>query len=589
MFFLTALKVAYILNSNLPKIPAPVESESEEVTKQRQKREEDEIICRGHILNTLSDSYYDNGVEVVESFEVGAIIAKLPPLWNNYQKKLLHTSETLTLSSVLKHLRIEEGVRILQKLEIDNAPKTNMVEEKMNSEIVAMMTFGTVTELHMMTPTPSKDWWYDSSAVIHVCNAKNQFKSYELLEGHEVVMANGVRAKVHGKGDVRLQFTSGEKLVLTNVLHVPDVVKNLVSADILYKKGLKAVLESNNVILSKNGVFVGKGYSCNGMFKLSINKVNDTSIYSLASTSSACSYFLWHGRLGHVNHKVLKFMSKDGLISYNDLENKKCETCVQAKITRKFERLLDLGSNIIVESRDVEFFKDKFFRDSTVNIDPSSPNAISSSGTKRREIDTPSEPRRSQRQRKEKQLPLDFVSFQAIVFLVKGNRDSLLNKTPILLSVEDDPKTYDKATKSRDAAFWKEAVNDEMDLILSNNTWVLVDLPQGSKPIGCKWVFCKKYVTDGTILTYKARLVAKGYRQKEEIDYFDTYTPVARITSVRILLALASVFSLHVHQMDVKTAFLNGDLNKEVDMEQPEGFVLSSNEHMSRVMNICLE
>ena len=86
-----------------------------------------------HNLQVIVSKLKDYGVEVSESFQVGAIIAKLPPLWNDYQKKLLHTSETLTLSSVLKHLRIEEGARILQKLEVDDAPKTNMVEEKMNS------------------------------------------------------------------------------------------------------------------------------------------------------------------------------------------------------------------------------------------------------------------------------------------------------------------------------------------------------------------------------------------------------------------------------------------------------------------------
>lgn len=246
----------------------------------------------------------------------------------------------------------------------------------------------------------------------------------------------------------------------------------------------------------------------------------------------------------------------------------------------KAYRLLDISSNVIVESRDVEFFEDKFLKDSTVsvNVNPFSSSAAPSSSIKRKEIDIPSEPRRSQRQRKIKQLPPDFVSLQAIVFLVEGTRDSLLNKTPILLSVENDPKSYAEAMTSRDAAFWKEAVNDEMDSILSNNTSVIVDLPQGSKPIGCKWVFRRKRATDGTILTYKARLVAKGYRQKEGIDYFDTYAPVARITSVRILLALASIFSLPVHQMDVKTAFLNGDLDEEVYMEQPEGFVLPGNE-----------
>ena len=132
---------------------------------------------------------------------------------------------------------------------------------------------------------------------------------------------------------------------------------------------------------------------------------------------------------------------------------------------------------------------------------------------------------------------------------------------------------------SRDAAFWKEAINDEMDSIMSNHTWKLVDLPSGSKPIGCKWVFRMKYYTDGTLHTFKARLVAKGFRQKEGIDYFDTYALVARITSIRILFALASIHDIYVHQMDVKTAFLNGDLDEEVYMEQPEGFILLGNEH----------
>ncbi|GLT95567.1 hypothetical protein SLE2022_132430 [Rubroshorea leprosula] len=131
---------------------------------------------------------------------------------------------------------------------------------------------------------------------------------------------------------------------------------------------------------------------------------------------------------------------------------------------------------------------------------------------------------------------------------------------------------------SRDATFWREAVNDEMDSIMSNNTWILVDLSYGSKPIGCKWVFRRKYNTDGTIQTFKAMLVAKGFTQKEGINYFDTYAPVARITSIRVLFALASIYKLFVHQMDVKTAFLNGDLSEEVYMEQLEGFILLGNE-----------
>ena len=108
-----------------------------------------------------------------------------------------------------------------------------------------------------------------------------------------------------------------------------------------------------------------------------------------------------------------------------------------------------------------------------------------------------------------------------------------------------------------------------MNLIVSNQTWELVNLLSRFKQIGCKWVFRRKYYSNGMIQTFKARLVAKGFKQREGVDYFDTNASVARITSIRILFALASIHNLFVYQMDVKTAFLNGDLNEEVYIEQP--------------------
>ena len=83
---------------------------------------------------------------------------------------------------------------------------------------------------------------------------------------------------------------------------------------------------------------------------------------------------------------------------------------------------------------------------------------------------------------------------------------------------------------------------------------------------------------NGSIDKYKARLVIKGYRQREGVDLFDTYSPVTRITSIRILIAFASINNLEIHQMDVKTAFLNGDLDEEIYMEQPEGFATPGRE-----------
>ncbi|KAL0437633.1 UNVERIFIED_CONTAM: Retrovirus-related Pol polyprotein from transposon TNT 1-94 [Sesamum radiatum] len=100
----------------------------------------------------------------------------------------------------------------------------------------------------------------------------------------------------------------------------------------------------------------------------------------------------------------------------------------------------------------------------------------------------------------------------------------------------------------------------------------------GSTPLGCKWILKRKYKADGSIDKYKARLVAKGFKQKEGFDFFDTYSPVTRITSIRVLIAIAALYDLEIHQMNVKTAFLNGELDEEIYMEQPEGFVVPGQE-----------
>ncbi|GJT12940.1 zinc finger, CCHC-type containing protein [Tanacetum coccineum] len=110
--------------------------------------------------------------------------------------------------------------------------------------------------------------------------------------------------------------------------------------------------------------------------------------------------------------------------------------------------------------------------------------------------------------------------------------------------IDEDPRTYNEAMQSRDSAFWKEAIDDEIGSIMENNTWILSDLPPGCKLLGCKWIFKRKMKVDGTIDKFKARLVIQGFRHKEGIDYFDTYAPVACITTIRLLLALAAIHNL---------------------------------------------
>ncbi|KAK8506883.1 hypothetical protein V6N12_046244 [Hibiscus sabdariffa] len=157
-------------------------------------------------------------------------------------------------------------------------------------------------------------------------------------------------------------------------------------------------------------------------------------------------------------------------------------------------------------------------------------------------------------------------------FLVTTHRDVTL--------VDQEPKTYQEAVSSLDSEKWLEDMRSEMDSMSENQVWTLVEPPDGIKPIGCKWVFKKKTDMDGNVQTYKGRLVAKG---------------------IRILLAIVAFHDYEIWKMDVKTAFLNGKLEEDVYMTQPEGFVTPENagkvcklqrsiyglKQVSRSWNIC--
>ena len=444
-FLLIALKLFYVLDSNLMHFPLASDEDTDEIKAQRKKWEEDELICRGHILNTLLDRLYNlytsmkspkeiwNALEakyktekigtnkfiiqkyfdykmldnvlvldqvhelqilvnklhdlsITESFQVGAIIVKLSPSWNNFRKKLMHMSEDLTLEKFGQHLQLEEESRVRDVTNTDSKVNVNNVQsggssktnkhlkvnksgsgfKKNNSKnpnkdkknracfhcgkqgyyireckllknkkkdeegnviehIVAMVSgihIDMITEIHITMIANPFDWLFDSGATMHVCNNKEQYKTYdESSIEQQVLMSNHNKAKVLVKGTVKVKMSSGKMIILTNVFHVPDIKKNLVSTNLLCKSDVKAVFES---------IFVEKGYATNGMFKLSIiNKEVSSCAYIVDSS------YLWHARLGHLNFKYLKFMSKYGMISYKHDDEKKCEICIQAKMTKK--------------------------------------------------------------------------------------------------------------------------------------------------------------------------------------------------------------------------------------------------------------
>ena len=134
--------------------------------------------------------------------------------------------------------------------------------------------------------------------------------------------------------------------------------------------------------------------------------------------------------------------------------------------------------------------------------------------------------------------------------------------------------------KSNYSSKWFEAMEGEMKSINANIVWDLEIISKGAKTVGCKWVYKTKLNSQGNIEWYKARLVAKGFTQREVINYNETFSTVSCKDSFIIIMALVAHYDLELHQMDVKTAFLNGDLEENVYMAQPKGFVMKGKERM---------
>ncbi|CAA0812904.1 cysteine-rich RLK (RECEPTOR-like protein kinase) 8 [Striga hermonthica] len=160
--------------------------------------------------------------------------------------------------------------------------------------------------------------------------------------------------------------------------------------------------------------------------------------------------------------------------------------------------------------------------------------------------------------------------------VVPGLASRLLDDQELLLVSAEEPSTFAQA--ERDVS-WRRAMLEEMKAIEENETWELIDPPPGCHPIGLKWVYKVKRDESGTIVKHKARLVARGFVQREGIDFDEVFAPVARMESVRLLLAMAAAKDWRIHHLDVKSAFLNGELAETVFVKQAPGFAVKGEEH----------
>lgn len=307
---------------------------------------------------------------------------------------------------------------------------------------------------------------------------------------------------------------------------------------------------------------------------------------------------IWTGRRPSVKHFKV-FGSKAVYLNKKPGKNKlgpKGRDCIMMGYSEqsKAYRVYDVESKLIITTRDVQFFEEAFDNVST-------PNPVSSNS----EVvvfEIPYEsgnPNNDSIEREEEEVPMDGISMHSsenatddvldeqedVVrsprrgrgrpkLLRTGSRGRPKKRYQMVKNVSSEdiivPRTVSEAQNSNEWEKWDEAIQKELGSLNKNRTWDIVDLPTNAHVIGCRWVFAIKRKPDGTIERFKARLVAKGCSQKYNIDYFETFSPVVRQSSIRLILSLAAQYELLVHHLDVTTAFLNGDLHDEIYMSLPE-------------------
>ncbi|GJT82253.1 zinc finger, CCHC-type containing protein [Tanacetum coccineum] len=435
-------------------------------------------------------------------------------------------------------------------------------------------------------------WWVDSGATVHVCKDGCWFKTYESLnDGSILHMGNESTALVHGRGCVDLRFSSRKVVSLLNVLHVPNIRKNLVSSSVLNNYVLaRQVIESNKFVLSKHGVFIGFGYQSNHMFRLNI--VSDNIGSAFMSTSKLNDSILWHARLGHVHFKRMQDMFKDGLISAFDMDTRKCQTCMPNKINKKpFQ-------NVKRETKVLEL----------IHSDLCDLHATPSLGNKKYFVTF-----------------IDDASRFCYVYLLH-TKDEALDKFKSVGIIHETPALYTPQQNSiskRKNRVLKEMVNSMLSYSgLSQGFWgeamVVVRFPDpklktlGERGIECIFV---GYAEHSKAFRPSQRSLVKGTKDSgglvvpekdtKEDEVYDQYSycfnveddpktfdeamklqtsrlqmdlqkkaEVARTSTIRLLIAMASIHSMIIYQMDVKITFLNGELKEEVYMNQPLGFIM---------------
>ncbi|KAE8694358.1 hypothetical protein F3Y22_tig00110783pilonHSYRG00068 [Hibiscus syriacus] len=446
-------------------------------------------------------------------------------------------------------------------------------------------------------------WLIDSGATYHMTSRIEWFHQYEPILGGSMYSCNDHALEIIGLGTIKLKMYDGTIKVVRDVRHVEGLKKNLLSYELLDNnaskietrkeimkvfRGALVVLKGENIAANlymlKGETFLEAEASVASCLEKSFwaEAVNTTCYLVNQAPSTAIELKtpmkMWTGKPAdysnlHVFGSIVYVMYNSQEISKLDPKSRKCKFLGYTDGVKGY-RLWDPTARKVIISRVVIFVEDKLQRKEDDDSAEKSETTQIHVGKEVKQGDySEAEPAHDEQELESSEAPTTRQSDRVrrrpnwhSDYIIEGNI------AYCLLTEDGEPSTYQEAINNLDALLWIMAMQEEIEALHKNNTWDLVPLPQGRKPIDNKWVFKIKRNGDDQVERYHARLVVKGYAQKEGIDFNEIFSHVVRLTTVRVVLTMCATLNLHLEKLEVKTAFLHGNLEEEIYVLQPEGF-----------------
>ncbi|KAH9650093.1 protein kinase domain-containing protein [Citrus sinensis] len=495
-----------------------------------------------------------------------------PANWKNSKHSRASANEVENLEKNLSKEQIDHLIKLLTSNPPPSTPRGSLAQT--GSIINALFSHSTTAP-----------WIIDSGASDHMTSISSLFDSYYPCPGNKKVrVADGSLSSIAGKGSIKISGT----IELKNVLHVPKLSCNLLSdrdlGTMIGSASLREGLYYFDDYLSRNKQ--AQEVFCKEKGIIHTSTCRDTpqqngiaerkNRHLLEEEKENSEDHFWHTSTP-IPNLFLPDLGTSTQTQKTDISN---ENLGNLELQEPSVNVPETGGEILqdkIPPLELRVYTRKYHHSSkdppinSVQPQSSPPSTDSSensgnisspkhSSTFFLDLDLPIAHRKATRTCTKHPIAR-YVSYEKLSNKQRAFTTKI-SQIPI-------PKTIKEALDHPD---WKLAVLEEMNALKKNGTWEIVDLPKEKKTVGCKWVFTLKCNVDGSVERYKARLVAKGFTQTYGIDYQETFAPVAKINSIRVLISLAVHFDWNLYQLDVKNAFLNGELEEEVFMDLLPGF-----------------